>query len=172
MKLYILRHGEAVERGDPAFKEDADRPLTPKGTQRAKALAHALRGLEISMDIIFSSPFTRARQTAEIMEHGLRLHDRLEFTNHLTPPGNPEKLVDQLNAIRPAPESVLLVGHEPFLSEFISILCVGGTQLLVKLKKGGLCRLGVESLRCSQCADLEWLLPSRLFGPKRRLPKV
>ncbi len=168
MKLYILRHGEAVERDDPAFKNDADRPLTPKGTQRTKFLAHALRRLEISMDIIFSSPLTRARQTAEIMQHGLRLHDRLELTNHLAPPGNPEKLVAQLNAIRPAPKNVLLVGHEPFLSEFISLLCAGGSNFLLKLKKGGLCRLEAELLRCGKCANLEWLLPSRLFSPRQR----
>lgn len=166
MKLYILRHGEAVERGDPKFKQDADRPLTVKGVQRTKLLAHTLRQLEIPLDVIFTSPLRRARETAEIIERGLRLHGRLEFTPHLAPGGDAEKLLTQLNALRPAPRSVLLVGHEPELSGLISLLATGGPNLLLALKKGALCRLEVEHLRCGRCASLEWLLPPRLVGPK------
>jgi phosphohistidine phosphatase SixA len=58
---------------------------------------------------------------------------------------------------------VLLVGHEPYLSAFIALLCAGGEPLSVTLKKGGLCRLEVERLRCGRCASLEWLLPPRLL---------
>src|SRR6266536_5190606 len=103
MKLYLLRHGEAVEPGDPKFANDAERPLTPKGIQRTKLLAYTLRQMEISFDVIVSSPLVRARETAEIVERGLRLHGRLEFTEHLAPSGDVEKLVHQLNKLRPAP---------------------------------------------------------------------
>jgi len=167
MKLYILRHGEAAEHGDPRYKNDADRPLTPKGIQRTKALAHALRQLDITFDVIFSSPLVRAREMAEVVERGLRLHGRLELTEHLAPSGDVEKLVHQLNKVRPAPESILLVGHEPYLSSLISLLCTGGSHLSLTLKKGGLCRMEVESLRAARCASLEWLLSPRLIGPKR-----
>jgi phosphohistidine phosphatase len=167
MKLYVLRHGEAAERGDPKFKNDADRPLTPKGMQRTKVLAHALRQMEISFDLIFSSPLVRARETAEIVEHGLRMHGRLELTDQLAPTGDMERLVELLNGVRPAPKTLLLVGHEPYLSSLISVLCAGGSNLAMTLKKGGLCRLGGEQLRCARCASLEWLLPPRLLGPKR-----
>jgi phosphohistidine phosphatase len=167
MKLYILRHGEAAEHGDPRYKNDADRPLTPKGIQRTKALAHALRQLDITFGVIFSSPLVRARETAEVVERGLRLHGRLELTEHLAPSGDVEKLVHQLNKVRPAPGSILLVGHEPYLSSLISLLCTGGSHLSLTLKKGGLCRMEVESLRAARCASLEWLLSSRLIGPKR-----
>lgn len=167
MKLYILRHGEAVERDDPKFKHDADRPLTVKGIQRTKLLAHTLRQLEIPLDVIFTSPLRRARETADIVERGLRLHGRVEFTQHLAPGGGVEKLVAQLNALRPAPRSLMLVGHEPDLSGLISMLITGGPNLLLALKKGALCRLEVEHLRCGRCASLEWLLPPRVVGPKR-----
>jgi phosphohistidine phosphatase len=167
MKLYLLRHGDAGERGDPKFTNDDDRPLSSKGTQRTKLLAHALRGWKISFDVIWSSPLVRARQTADIVEHGLRLHRRLEFTSHLAPGGDAEKLVALVNGSRPRSESVLLVGHEPFLSEFISLLCTGGPQLSLTLKKGALCRLEVEKLDCSRCASLDWLLPPRLQAAKR-----
>lgn len=167
MKLYILRHGEAAEHGDPKFKNDADRPLTMKGIQRTKLLAHTLRQLAISFDVIVTSPLRRARETAEIVERGLRLHGRLEFAQHLAPTGDMEKLVTQLNALRPAPRSVLLVGHEPYLSSLISLLGTGGSNLSLTMKKGALCRLEVEHLRCGRCASLEWLLPPRVIGPKR-----
>lgn len=167
MKLYLLRHGEAAEFGDPRYPNDADRPLTDRGAQRTKALAHALRRWDIAFDVIVSSPLVRARETAEIMERGLRLHDRLNFNDHLAPSGDYGRLVSSLNEMRPAPKSLLLVGHEPHLSGLISLLCTGGQGLLLTLKKGGLCRLEVERLRAGRCASLEWLLSPRLAAGKR-----
>jgi phosphohistidine phosphatase len=169
MKLYILRHGDAAEHGDPRYKEN-DRPLTPKGIQRTKQLAHVLREMEISFDAILSSPLTRARETAEIVARGLKLQDNLRFTEHLAPSGSMEELVHQVNTIRPAPKSVVLVGHEPYLSGFISLLCTGGPGLPMVFKKGALCRMNVEVLSCGKCAVLDWLLQPRVIGfsPPRR----
>lgn len=167
MKLYILRHAEAIDQSDPKFESDADRPLTLKGIQRTKLLAHALREWEITFDVILSSPLTRARATAEIIERGLRLKERLEFTDHLIPSGDAEKLVGHLKELRPVPECVLLVGHEPYLSSFISLLCTGGAHLSLTLKKGALCRMEVEQLHYGRCAKLEWMLSPRLLGSKR-----
>ncbi len=161
MKLYILRHGEAVEHGDPCFTEN-ERPLTPKGIQRTKQLAHALREREICFDKILSSPLVRARQTAEIVARGMQ--KPVGLTDALTPAGNMKSLVEQISMIRPTPGSVVLVGHEPYLSGFISFLCLGNADLPIKLKKGALCRLEIEHLTCGKCATLEWLLQPRLFG--------
>ena len=163
MKLYILRHGDAAEHGDPRYKED-ERPLTPKGIQRTKQLAHALRLMEISFDAVLSSPLVRARQTAEIAARGLKIERKIDLTENLSPSGSMSKLVTEISIIRPVPESVLLVGHEPYLSGFISLLCVGGPNLAVKLKKGALCRLEVEDLHCGKCAELDWLLQPRIIG--------
>jgi phosphohistidine phosphatase len=161
MKLYVLRHGEAAEHGDPRYKEN-ERPLTSKGIQRTKQLAHALDEMEIVFDRILSSPLTRASQTAEIVAK--RMQKPVEFTDALTPSGNMKALVDALNHLRPIPASAVIVGHEPYLSGFISLLCVGGPDLPIKLKKGGLCRLEVDHLICGKCATLEWLASPRLFG--------
>jgi phosphohistidine phosphatase len=165
MKLYILRHGDAVEHGDPRFREN-DRPLTPKGIQRTKELAHALREMEISFDAILSSPLVRARETAEIVVRGLK-SGKVELTEHLTPSGSMDALVKQVNMLRPLPKNILLVGHEPYLSGLISLLCTGGPGLLLAMKKGGLCRLEIESpARCDKCATLEWLLTPRVISLK------
>lgn len=170
MKLYILRHAEAVEHGDPRFK-DADRPLTPKGIERTRLLAHVLRQMEISFDEILSSPLTRAKETAEIVERGLRLDGRLKFSEHLKPGGSVDRLIEQILALRPKPDSVVVVGHEPYLSGLVSQLCTGGPELMVILKKGALCRLEIETLIAGRCASLDWLLQPRVIGfkpPKRK----
>lgn len=171
MKLYILRHGEAVEHGDPRYKKDADRPLTPRGRKRTRQLANALRQMGIEFDLILSSPLVRARQTAEIVAHRLALQNRLEFTDHLTPDGSYRELIAALAQVRPAPQSVLLVGHEPHLSGLISLLTTGGAGLAVTLKKGGLCRLEIAELKPGRCAALEWLLTPRHVAARRAAKK-
>jgi phosphohistidine phosphatase len=167
MKLYILRHGEAADHGDPRYPNDADRPLTTKGAQRTKTLAHALRQWDVSFDVILSSPLVRARETAEIIERGLRLHSRVELSDHLAPSAAYARLIARFDEFRPEPKSVLLVGHEPHLSGLISLLCTGREDLGLTLKKGGLCRLEIQHLRDGRCATLEWLLAPRLAGAKR-----
>ena len=82
-----------------------------------------------------------------------------------------DRLVEQLIAARPKLDSVVVVGHEPFLSGLISLLCTGGPDLMVILKKGALCRLEIETLSAGKCASLDWLLQPRVIGfkpPKRK----
>ena len=164
MNLFILRHGIAVEPGMPGFENDADRPLIPKGERRLHAAAAAMKKLELSFDLILSSPFVRARQTAEIVAGELKLKKRSEFFDGLVPGGNPRALIHALNELRPAPENVLLVGHEPYLSRLISLLVSGSLDATaIEMKKGGLSKLEVGELRHGQCARLAWLLtPSQM----------
>lgn len=167
MKLYLLRHGEAADHGDPRYPNDAARPLTAKGRKRTRQLANALRQMEVSFDVILSSPLVRARQTAEIVARSLDLEKKLKLTNHLAPGGAFVDLLAQVEHTRAHAKAILLVGHEPYLSQLISQLCTGGPTLALELKKGGLCRLELESVKAGRCATLEWLLSPRHFGPKR-----
>lgn len=167
MKLYLLRHGDAADHNDPRYPTDAVRPLTPKGIKRTRQLANGLRQMDITFDVIFSSPLVRARQTAEIVARSLKLEKKLQLTNHLALDGAFVDILAQIEHIRPAAKTVLLVGHEPFLSGLISLLCTGGPLLGLTLKKGALCRLEVATLKAGRCAMLEWLLTPRHFGPRR-----
>src|SRR5438552_8109471 len=63
-ELYLIRHGLAAERGE-AYPDDSKRPLTSRGIQRLKREAKALNALDVSFDVILTSPFVRTRQTAE-----------------------------------------------------------------------------------------------------------
>ncbi|HTQ51991.1 MAG TPA: phosphohistidine phosphatase SixA [Candidatus Acidoferrales bacterium] len=158
MNLYILRHGIAVERGAPGFKTDADRPLTPKGRRQLGQIAAAMQSMGLDFNLILSSPFLRARQTAEIVAKTLKLDKRLAFSDALTPDGDAKTLIRQLHELKPAPENILLVGHEPYLSRLVALLISGGELAGVGLKKGGLCKLEIGSLRFGRCATLTWLL--------------
>ena len=154
MELYILRHGIAVERGTPGYKKDSDRPLTPEGEDKMRQIADAMRGMDLKFDLILSSPFARAEQTANIVAG--ELDEEVTFTKYLEPGGNALELIGEINDEKP--QRVLLVGHEPDLSSFISVLITGGSEATIDLKKGGLCKLTTDKLVFGQCATLNWLL--------------
>jgi phosphohistidine phosphatase len=158
MNLYILRHGLAVDIGAAGFEKDSERPLTPKGERKLWRIAQALEELEISFDWILSSPYVRARRTAEILAEAQQSRKKVELTDHLTPGGSVKKLVELINRREPAPEDVLLVGHEPYLSDLISLLLSGTSQVAVVMKKAALCKLSIEVLEPGHCATLEWLV--------------
>jgi len=161
MNLFVLRHGIAVEPGAPGYEKDSERPLTPEGKRRLRQIAAAMKKMDLRFDLILSSPLLRARQTAEIITESLKLKKQLAFSDALTPDGNPKALVRQLNELKPVPEDVLLVGHEPYLSRLIALLTAGETGVAIDLKKGGLGKLEAESLRLGRCATLVWLLTPR-----------
>jgi len=158
MELYLLRHGLAVERGTTGFENDSARPLTPKGRRQLRQIAAAMKQMDLRFDLILSSPLLRAKQTAKIVAAELKLKKHLKFSNALAPGGDAAVLFRQLERVKPSPEKLLLVGHEPDLSRLISRLVSGGVQLQLDFKKGGLCKLDVGRLSSGKCATLAWLL--------------
>jgi len=161
MNLYLLRHGIAAEPGLAGFQPDSERPLTAKGENRLRTAVRAMEKLELSFDLILSSPFLRAKQTAEIITRNFKLRKKLAFSDDLTPTGNPRLLIQQLNRFRPEPENVLLVGHEPYLGKLVALLAAGNSSLEIDFKKGGLCKLEADFLLYGRCAKLVWLLTPR-----------
>lgn len=160
MDVYVLRHAEA-ENTCPDCKSDAERRLTAKGERQSSDAAAALRAMEVSFDLILASPLVRARQTATIVAKAMKLAKRVEITPDLAPDGDPGSLIAAINKRAGKVADVLLVGHEPWLSRFISQLVAGRPDLAVELKKAGLCKLSVEELRHDRCAMLEWLLTAK-----------
>ena len=154
MEIYILRHGIAVDRGTPGYKKDSDRPLTNEGEEKVHQIAKAMLAMDLKFDVILSSPYLRAQQTAQIV--AAELDEEVTFSDLLTPNGNPLELIRELNDEKP--QRVLLVGHEPYLSGLISVLVTGDSDAAIELKKGGLCKLSSDRLAFGQCATLNWLL--------------
>ncbi len=154
MNIYILRHGIALERED-WNGDDSKRPLTRDGEKQLEKISKAMKKLDLEFDLILSSPFERAKKTAEIVAEQLDLKKILKFSGDLTPEGDPESLVAEINKLKP--ENPVLVGHEPYLSNFISQLISDG-EMEMDFKKAGLCKLKAERLKYGRCAKLCWLL--------------
>lgn len=161
MNLYLLRHGLATEPGEGGITRDSDRPLTVKGERRTGRAGEAMRAMDLSFDLILTSPYKRARQTAEIIADALDAKERLHVAETLAPGGNSRRLIESINRREPRPGEVLLVGHEPGLSELISVLVFGDATGGIVMKKGGLCKLEISSLSHSRCARLQWLLTAQ-----------
>lgn len=121
----------------------------------------------LSFDWIASSPYLRAEQTAEIVAEEFKAGAKLELVKELGADESPRAIIDKLRKRRPQPGSVILVGHEPYLSSLISLLLSGKPGLQIDLKKGGLCKLTVPSWKTPSPATLEWLL-----APKEMLLMV
>ena len=174
MNLHLLRHGLAADLGTDGIKRDSERPLTSEGREKLHRVTAAMQAMEFSFDLILSSPFLRARQTAEVVADALKARKRMCLEDELACGGDVRELAQRLARIRPAPENLLLVGHEPGLSELVSLLCAGTLQLAVSFKKGGLGRLEVGTLRCGRCATLVWLLTPKQMSlmAQSRAPAV
>jgi phosphohistidine phosphatase len=158
MKLYLLRHADAAERDPALYPDDSLRPLTTSGHKKMLKIASTFTRMGVSVGLILCSPFLRARQTAVIARKYLGLKkDRLVLTDHLAPTGNAGQLINEIKMKFPG-DDLMLVGHEPDLSEFASLLLTGKSSVSINLKKGGVCCLSVDELVAGRCATLEWLL--------------
>jgi phosphohistidine phosphatase len=118
-----------------------------------------VKELEAQIDLILTSPFLRATQTTEVLAKTFSLDDdKIIQTEHLTPTGYPDKLIDLINEKYGDIENIAIVGHEPYLSGLVSMLIAGDPDISLNLKKGGICCLSVEKLVHARCANLNWLL--------------
>ena len=95
-------------------------------------IAEAMLGMELKFDLILSSPYVRAAQTAKSVAR--ELHEKVTFTDTLLPGGNPADLIAEINDEKP--QRVLLVGHEPDLSRLVSVLVTGGGDAAIELREG------------------------------------
>ena len=164
MDLYICRHGIAVELGDGVTR-DAERPLTPEGKRKLNQIGKALNLLETNIELVVSSPYVRAIETAEILYESLHVQNAMEVTEELTPNGNVRQLLALLRKLHP--KSVLVVGHEPYLSSLIALLVSGNPDAAILMKKGSIGKLVANRLEFGRCACLEWLLTPKQMGLMR-----
>jgi phosphohistidine phosphatase len=159
MDLFILRHGEAGNRMR-VVEEDSERPLTPEGRIEIEKIGKSLQALGMKIDRVFTSPLRRARETAEIVARILKVQ-MLEEWSELKPDGSKAAVYRKLARLQ-ADSSVLLVGHEPFLSSMIAEI-IGARDVRIVLKKGGLGKVRIISLTPRVSGELRWLLTPKMI---------
>ena len=165
MELYFLRHGLAGQYGDPKYKDDSLRPLTAEGRRKIRSSALGMKILGLRFDAVISSPYVRARQTAEITAQVFKIKTKaIYLTENLLPPASCAALLKDVQTHFPASESILFTGHEPHLTEMISSLLKSPVPLDIDFKKGGLCALSLHQPWNAGSATLNWLLTSKQLG--------
>jgi phosphohistidine phosphatase len=158
MILYFLRHANAGERlSNP--KKDEKRALDLLGIEQCGYVGRALAALDVQVDVIISSPLKRATQTASLVGNEIGYEKKLVLDDALRPSASFadfRKLLDKYAKY----ESIMVVGHNPNLSEFVGrSISENGCEASVELKKGAVTR--VETGR--NTAALQWCVTPRIL---------
>jgi phosphohistidine phosphatase len=163
VKLIMIRHAIAAERDEFAQtgEPDEQRPLTDDGRKKMKRVARGLKELVEHIDLIASSPLTRAVQTAEVLAK--RFPDAaVTNVGALEPMQSYESFLEWLQRLDDV-EVVATIGHEPHLGGLTSWLLSGQEKPLFEFKKGGACLLEFDGPLEAGSAQLRWLLtPAQL----------
>ncbi|HKQ63308.1 MAG TPA: phosphohistidine phosphatase SixA [Candidatus Polarisedimenticolaceae bacterium] len=137
-RIYLVRHGTAEDR--PDGQDSPERRLVDKGREQCAALARALERAGVRFDQVRTSPYLRAAETAECLLERLGLKLAAEREPRLEPSA---ALTAALAAVlEPQAERLLVVGHEPLLSE-LAVRLIGARGAHVALRKCGLVELGL-----------------------------
>jgi len=155
--LAVFRHGIAHDRDAPDCPPDPERRLTTKGVERTREAARGLVHLEVSPRVVFTSPYARARETAEILADTVTPRAEVVVKNALLPARNPSELLDLLRDVDE--DEVACCGHAPHLDDLIAE-ALGSTIAFTHLKKAGAALLELDP-GSRGTGSLRWLLTAR-----------
>ena len=145
MEIYVVRHGIAIDREDPKCPPDPERYLTEEGIEKTKRVAAAVAGLSATPDLLLSSPYVRATQTAEIFAAALDYaKQKIRRTDLLLPGADPSLLFRELAKDKQS-ASVFLFGHAPQLDEIIAT-AVSSKRHITSLKKAGVALIELKRI--------------------------
>ncbi len=142
MLLLLVRHAEADDRNASLYTDDTQRPLTGKGMKVQARMSRRLRKRGYRPDVILSSPWVRAWQTATMLAEGTR--SEVAPVECLPLAGDPDlTTLGEAVGMRHPEDIVALVGHEPWISELASLLLSGDpSRIAIDFPKSGV--MGIE----------------------------
>lgn len=157
MIVYFLRHASAGKSlSDP--HADDQRPLDKEGLEQCRYIGRVLAAIETQVDLVLSSPLKRASQTASSVANEIGYDGKIQFDPALRPDAGYDAFRQLLQRHRKA-DAVMVVGHNPSLSEFLSLaISRRGAGEAVDLKKGAVARVEVDS----KSAVLHWLVTPKI----------
>lgn len=158
MIVYFLRHASAGEHFvNP--KKDEKRALDKEGIEQCGYIGRALTALDVHVDAIVSSPLKRCTQTASLVGNEVGYEGKLQLDNGLRPEAGLadfRKLLEKYAR----QEAVMVVGHNPNLSQFLgSVISDSGCEASLELKKGAVAK--VEMRRSS--GTLQWCVTPKVL---------
>jgi len=162
MELFLMRHAIAVPQGAPGFEQDADRPLTDEGRKKLEGVCRGLGHLVSGWDVILTSPYVRAKQTADAVAAYFEISHLVQEAPVLTPGHTTKQFVAILKDL-PSVRRVLAVGHEPSLSQHFSCFVFGTPRGRFDFKKAGVACLEFADRPEEGEALLSWFMAPAQF---------
>jgi len=160
MQLYIVRHGIAIDREDPKCPPEAERYLTPEGIARTKEVAKAIAAMGVHADLMISSPYVRATQTAAIFAKALEYSEqKIRHAGSLLPGAEPGAFLREMARERNA-SSVFCFGHAPHVDGLLTA-AVGAARHITSLKKAGVACIELKRLSPPN-GQLIWLIAPKV----------
>jgi phosphohistidine phosphatase len=161
VELFILRHGKAEARAPG--NHDAARALTGQGEEEIKIIGRWTIAMGYTFDLIATSPLKRAMQTAQIIGTTTKQEHKVKVWDILSPGGDLNTLSQQVAAFG-GESSVLIIGHEPMLSIFISRIISRDDSASIVLAKGAFARIKNVTCHGDLSGDLHSLItPKQLY---------
>ncbi|MFZ0315029.1 MAG: phosphohistidine phosphatase SixA [Candidatus Korobacteraceae bacterium] len=158
MDIYFLRHANAGEAKLNSAK-DEKRPLDKLGIQQSHDVGRALAALEVTVDAIISSPLRRATQTASVVANEMGYEDEIVTDVALRPEATCQQFQELLRRYG-RQDAILVVGHNPSMTEFVNQLLAGeAAPQAVEMKKGAIAKVEKTGLRP---AVLKWYMPPKI----------
>lgn len=137
MKVFIIRHAEAIDYETDFVNNDYNRFITPKGRKKSREVFKQIKNELTEIERIFTSPLIRAVQTAEILADIIRFEFDVEVVGELMFDSTPQRILKLLSK-NISLKQVALVGHEPTLSLFANFICDFGKRY-ISFKKSSVC---------------------------------
>ncbi len=120
MKIYLVRHAESLKNKE-GLDRTAETPLSVKGVEQAEFVARRLANIKI--DVIYSSSYQRARQTAEVISK--TIGKPIEYWDHLIEVNTQKETFEELNKRSEAILNHLLAHHKDQ-----DVLCVSHASMI------------------------------------------
>lgn len=161
MRLYIVRHGDAVDSSHPSVTSDEMRELTDTGRYEVSTMATLLKRLGVAPAIVLTSPLIRARQTAVILAEGLDAEDPT-ICEHLAPGGSLTGILDDI-VMQHLSGNVVVCGHMPGVGALAGLAAWGDSEIVFPFRTAEVCRIDFpDGSPIPGSGDLRWLIPPRV----------
>ncbi len=155
MLVYFLRHASA---GEKKLKDDDKRPLDKEGIEQCGYIGRLLSGLDVQPDLVLSSPLKRATQTASLVANELGYEGKLQIEPALRPTASYDSFREMLRHCGKL-ECIIVVGHNPNLSRFLSLLISNGSDdRWTEMKKGAVARVDYNG----KSSMLDWMITPKI----------
>jgi len=161
MEVILVRHAIAHERNRQRWPDDSQRPLTAEGIRKFRKAARGIGACLPTAPALLTSPYVRARETAAMLGKVAKLAKAIECPELAASESAQRGFV----LLRTRKErAVILVGHEPWLSEFLAAALAGAdARLQIEFRKGGAACIEFDGRPEAGRATLKWMLTPRVL---------